>query len=464
MKYCTWATHLTLLLLLLVAFSHNRPAQAQERGPIYSVAVEGIVTTTTTGYLQRALRFAEASDATVLIIQLSSEGAVLRSLRPIATQLVQANVPVVVYVMPEGTESGAAGTFLLSAAHIAAMAPQTSFGSSTPLANVDRVLTEQTKQLVFDSVAQELQDWNAQRGRNTAWIDRAVREGVLLTNEQAFTTNPPTVDMIAQDTTELLTLLEGRIVELENGEQITLETLGRSIRPIHPTLWEELLLLLSSPTVAFFLLVMGFVAIYAELAHPSVGFFAGVGFVLLTGGLFGLVVLPVRWISLVGLVIAFMLVAVDIFVPTQGGLTVAGLALMIVSALTLIDAAQAPNVFIALWAIILVAIGMAFFAAVTVWLIIRLRGKPVETGQEGLVGRLAEVRKPLTPEGMVFVDGALWRAICEHGEADIGEWVRITSVHALRLVVSKTDMKGAQPLATESKIDPIAGTKDTDGR
>lgn len=433
----TWVTRLFCLVILAFISLVSPAVYAQEKGPIYTTEVEGIVTSATVGYINRALNLAEANNATALVIQLSSTGAVLRNIRPAAVEIAKARIPVVVYITPEGTQSGAAGAFFLSASHIAAMAPDTSFGSPVPLADVDRVLSEQTKSLVLDSVSQELYEWNDRHGRNTDWIDRAVRDGVLLNNEQAFSTTPPTVDIIAQDMEELLTLLEGRTVQLSPGEEVQLETFGRKTTVISPSLWESFLLFLSDPTVAFLLMVMGCIALYAELVHPGVGIFAGISGIFLIGALIGFVMLPVRGLSVAGLVLAFALIAADLFVPTHGGLTLAGLVLMIVSSMTLIDAAQAPDVFVALWAILLVALAVAIVAAIAIWLIVRLRKTPVSTGQEGLVGRMAEVRSRLEPEGMVFVDGALWRAFCESGIVEKGDWVVVKEVHELRLVVTK---------------------------
>jgi membrane-bound serine protease (ClpP class) len=430
-----------LLWLGLVVASLLQPpsTQAQERGPIYTVDLQGIITGVEVDYMRRALQQAKASDATALIIQLGSEGAVLRSVRSFASELAEAEVPVVVYVAPPGTQSGSAGAFFLSAADIAAMARDTSFGTPVPLADVDQTLSEQTQELVLDSVVQQLRDWNEAQGRNADWVDAAVRSGVIRTNEQAIATEPPAIDLIARDMDELLTLLEGRTVELPGGEEVQLQTLGRSTTPIAPTLWEQFLMLLADPTVAFLLLVLGCIAVYAELATPGTGIAAGMGVVLLIGALVGFLILPIRWISLLGLLVAFAIIAADIYLPTHGGLTVAGLVLLVVSSMTLIDAAQAPNVFVALWAIAVVVLAGAAFVGGIVWLILRTRNTPIATGQEGLIGRLAEVRKALDPEGFVFVEGALWRAVSEDGTIEPKEWVRIAAVHDLRLVVRRID-------------------------
>jgi membrane-bound serine protease (ClpP class) len=178
-------------------------------------------------------------------------------------------------------------------------------------------------------------------------------------------------------------------------------------------------------------------AIYAEFVSPSVGVLAGVGVVLLIGSLIGLLALPVRWLSVAGVALAFGLIAADLFVPSHGALTIVGLLLLVAGALTMFDSAQAPGVAVGLWAIVLVVALVASFAALGIWLALRTRSQPVTTGQEALVGRLAEVRQRLDPEGMVFVEGALWRAISEDGPAEPGEWVRVTGIYQLRLTVRR---------------------------
>jgi len=427
--------------LIVCGIGWGRPAVAAQssNGPIYTVEVHGAVTSVTIGYVRRALNLAEASNASALIIQLSSSGGVLSAMRPFAGELAPARVPVVVYVAPPGVQSGAAGTLFLSAAHLSAMAPGTSFGSPSPLAQVDAALSEQTRDLVLDSVADQLRDWNAAHGRNTERIQRAVREGVVLTNEQAIATQPPAIDLVAASQDELLTLLDGRVVALADGHSVQLATLGRTPTMVVPTLWERLRLALADPTIAFVLLVMGALAIYLEIAAPGTTIFAGIGVVLLAASAAGLLVLPIHWWSLLLIVLALGLIGVEFYTPSHGALAVTGLAVLVVGALTLIDPAQAPDTAIALWVVALVVLALGSFAALGIWLALRNRARPVTTGQEAIVGRLAEVRRRLDPDGMVFVEGALWQAISEDGAVDAGDWVRVVAVHDLRLIVRRLD-------------------------
>ncbi|HJZ47454.1 MAG TPA: NfeD family protein, partial [Roseiflexaceae bacterium] len=135
------------------------------------------------------------------------------------------------------------------------------------------------------------------------------------------------------------------------------------------------------------------------------------------------------------LVLALGLIAAEFVVHAHGGLAVTGLALLVTGALNLVDAQQAPGVMIAIWVVALVGLTLATLVALGVWLALRSRGQPAATGEQAMIGRLAEVRQRLDPDGMVFVEGALWQAISEDGVAEVGDWVRVIAVHDLRLVV-----------------------------
>jgi membrane-bound serine protease (ClpP class) len=434
------------LAALLAAWATISPAPAATQaaaGPIYVAEIQGTVTSVTIGYLRRALNLAEAANANALIIKIDSTGGVLRDMRPFAGEIALARVPVVIYVAP-GTDSGAAGTLFLSAAEISAMAPATSFGTAYPLTQVDDALTQQTRDMVLDSVTDQIRGWNAERGRNIEWVDRAVREGVVLTNEQASALRPPAVDLVAASQDELLTLLDGRQVKLHDGRTVQLATLGRSLTPLDPTAWESVRLALANPTIAFVLLVLGALSLCLEFAAPGTSVFAGIGVVLLIAAGLGLLVLPLNWWAVVLLVLALGLIVAEFVVHSHGALAVTGLALLVVGALNLIDAAQAPGVLVAVWVIVLVGLALATIVALGVWLAFRSRSQPVATGQEAMIGKLAEVRQRLDPDGMVFVEGALWQAISENGPAEVGDWVRVSAVHELRLVVRALGVEDAK--------------------
>lgn len=412
---------------------------AQSVRPVYLVEYDGVLSSYAAGYIRRALREAEAAQAQALIVQLTPRGAVLQEARALANDIAAASVPVVVYISPAGHDAGAAGAWLLPAAHVAAMAPDSRFGIAAPLFVPTMGLGEATQDLLLGEQLQQFEAWGAARNRNVDWAETALRSGFIATAAQAIEPNPPLIDVVARDQTELLQRLEGRVVTLADGSQIVLSTLGARPFVVEVNLIEAALLVLANPTIVFILLIMAGLAFYAEFLSPTVGILAGLGVLLLVGAIVGMIALPVQWLSVIGILIAFGLVAADLFVPSHGTLTVIGVGVMIASALTLFDSTQAPGVAVALWVIILVAVLIAIFAITGVWLALRSRNRPVTTGQEGLIGRLAEVRKRLDPEGMVFVEGALWRAVCENGTAEEGEFVRVTGIYALRLTVRRIE-------------------------
>lgn len=423
-------------LLLVSSVRANSVAQVPlAKGPIYTIAVQNTLTTATISYLRRALHVAEAANAQALIITLSSSGGVVREIRPFAAEIVQSPIPVVVYIGPAGTQAGAPGAFLASAAHISAMAPGSSFGSPYPLTSVDAALSQQSQAIITDSIADQLRDWNRARGRNVAWIEQAVQSGAILTNEQAIATNPPAIDLVAVDQNQLLTLLDGRMPKLTSGTSIQLATLGQPVISIAPTLTETAWQLLAEPNTAFALLVLGALAIYLEFAAPGTSFFAGVGVVMIIGAAIGLFALPVQGWAIALMLLALVLLGLEFVVVSHGGFTIAGLILLAVAGLNLIDPLQAPGASVAPAAVTVVVLGLAGVVAAGVGLALRTRSRPSATGSEALVGRLAEVRQRLDPQGMVFIDGALWQAICEESTAEPGEWVRVIAVHRLRLIV-----------------------------
>src|SRR6266545_6093742 len=431
-----WQLIALAALLITLAPGRPTPAAAQAlHSPIYVAQIQGIITSVTTAYLRRALQFAEAADANVLIIQMSTSGGVLHDLRPFAGEIARAHIPVVVYITPMGTQAGTAGALFLSAAHISALAPRTSFGSPYPLTQVDAVLLQQTRDLVLDSVADQIRAWNAARGRNTEWADRAVREGVVLTNEQAIAAQPPSVDLVAADPDELLTLLDGRVVKLEDGRSVQLTTLGQTVTPLAPTLWEALRLALADPTIAFILLALGALAIYLEFGAPGTSVFAGVGVVLLAGAATGLLVLPIHLWSLLLLLLGFVLIGVEFIIPIHDALVVTGLALVLVGALNLIDPLQAPGATINVWVVPVAALVLGALAGSSIWAAVRNRSRPVLTGIEALIGRVGVAISDLAPQGMVRVDGEVWSAVADVEPIHAGDQVQIVAVEGVTLWV-----------------------------
>jgi membrane-bound serine protease (ClpP class) len=409
---------------------------AQPRAPIVQVSLDMGVTPPAINLLRRAMREATAAEASALIVVLPHGGGVLSSAWTIGRELSAANVPVVVWIGPGAVDGGPTGALLLAASDVAAMAPGASMGFALPLAETPRGFSTATRQLVLDDVARELTGWQEQRGRNTEWFDRAVRSGAVIDAARARSLEPPVIDLVAATNDELQTTITGRDVTVA-GNQQQLDTLGAPRVVIRATAIEWLAQALAIPTFAFVLFVLGAVAIYLEIASPGVGVPGVAGGILIALALYGFAQASVRPLAVLLLAVGLVVVGLEHLVMSHGGLTFAGIVLLIVGALWLVDPAQAPGLAVAPLALGGTVISLLLAVVGLILLAVRIRGRGPSTGQEELIGQIAEVRRTVDPEGLVFVSGALWSAWTDDGPLLQGELVEVVAIESLRLYVRR---------------------------
>jgi membrane-bound serine protease (ClpP class) len=416
---------------LLCLLPHG--AQAQNPAHIYYVVAERGLTIPAVSLVRRSLREAEAANATALVIEVRGGGS-LSSAWPLARELAAAEVPVVTYIAPRGGRSGPIGTLLVSAAHVATMAPGATIGFAEPLIDIPAGFSTATQQLVVEDAVKQLTVWAQARGHNADWVEQAARSGAIITAEQAQSLDPPVIDVVATDE-ELLTGLQGRRVTLSNGEIRTLDTLGARVQRVEPTVWEALGQILALPSVAFVLFVLGGMALYLELANPGVGVPGIAGAILVIAALIGFALGEVRPLAVLLLAAGLVVVGLEHLVLSHGGLTLAGLILLVLGALYLVDPARTPGLGVSYLVIGGVALMLAGVAAALVALAVRVRVHKPVTGRDALLGQIAEVRQPIAPEGLVFVNGALWSAWTDEGPFAPGDFVEVVEVEGLRLYV-----------------------------
>ncbi len=436
-----WRYVIGWLWVAYVLFASGSSGQGQVVGPVYYVTVDYGLTYPASEMVRRGLREAEAANATTLIVQFQGGGS-LPVAWPLARELAAARVPVVTYVAPQGVKSGPVGTLLLAAGHIAAMAPGSSVGFAQPLVDVPAGFSSATRQLVVDDTVEQVTEWARQRGRNADWFEQAVRSGAIIDAASARELDPPAIELVVtQD--ELLTSLQGRQVTLQNGEARTLQTLGAQVRSIGPTLWEGLGQLLALPTVAFVLFVLGGIAVYFELANPGIGIPGVAGGVLIVAALTGFVLAEVRPLAVVLLALGLVLLGLEHVLMTHGGLTLAGLVVIVFGALYLVDPARTPGLGISYGVVAGTAASLLAAALGLVVMAVRVRGRKPVTGRETLVGQVAEVRRTIAPEGLVFVNGALWSAWSDEGPFEVGDLVEVAGMEGLRLYVRALEQEEA---------------------
>lgn len=392
-------------------------------GSVFWMEATGTVDPVVKDYLLNGLQQAQLSGATAVVIRLDTPGGLLDATRDIVQGLLNAPLPVIVFVGPQGARAASAGVFITLAADVAAMAPQTHLGAAHP------VSVGGMEEKILSDTAAYARTLAATKGRNAVWAEKAVRESLSLTSDEALQNQ--VIDLVASDEADLLKKLSGK--EIKKGAltfTLALEGAPRVDFPMSPL--RKWLHTIANPNVAYLLLVLGFYALVYEFSTPGIGLGAITGIICLVLAFFSLQVLPLNFAGLVLLVAGLIMMGLDILVGSHGLLIFGGLISFALGSFFLFDVNQAVFRVSLELILAIVATSAGFFGFVVrkIWAV--RRKKPV-TGAEGLVGQWAEVR----PESMVFVDGALWTVEGDLTNCVPGEKVRVIKISGNRLVVQK---------------------------
>jgi membrane-bound serine protease (ClpP class) len=435
MRRAVWWSIIGLLLSWLLV----KPGMAQQGSPLaLLLTADGPVAPPMVEYLKRGIELAETRNAEVIILQLNTPGGTIDSMNHIVQTIRGSHIPVVVYVAPQGSMAGSAGTMVVLAGHAAAMAPETAIGAASPVGSQGEDLsqTEQakTKNILKATVRALAKD----RGEQAiALAEQTIETAHAASAEEAL--NAGMIDFIATDVNDLLRQLDGFSVKIDNQER-KLATSGAVIQEVNQSFIETLLAVLTNPAIVFLLITIGVQAILIEISSPG-GWVAGtIGVVCLALAGYGLGVLPVNWFGVVFLILAFVLFILDIKAPTHGALTAAGVISLIVGSLVMFNSPSVPNFMRVPVPLIVgtsVMTGAIFF--VIVIFAVRAQKTPVRVGPESLIGRVGTARGKLDPLGPVQLGGEQWTAELEEGEKPIpsGSRVEVVGVQGLRLKVRR---------------------------
>jgi len=424
------------IVVLLLAISIGASARAQSN-TVDVITVKGTINPVLVDYVKRGIEHAENNNAQALIIQLDTPGGLDSAMRDIVQLIVNAHVPVVVYVSPAGARAASAGVFITIAAHIAVMAPNTAIGAAHPVTIGGNETTQPTSaedEKVLNDAAAYIRSLAVARGRNLDWAEKAVRESVSATEQEALDLN--VIDMIAPDLPTLLTQLDGRQVTLLNNQTLTLQTKDASVNQIPMGTIEKFLYTISDPNIAYILMSIAMLGIMAEIFSPGLIFPGIAGGICLLLAFYSLGVLPVNYAGVLLIVLAFGLFIAEALTPGFGLLFGGGIVSLIAGSLLLFQGA--PPLFRVDWwlivvVIVLIAGGMGFI----IQRAIKIHRKQATTGREELIGKTATVREALDPQGTVFFKGELWSAVSEEGAIKIGEEVSIKRLDGLTLYVTR---------------------------
>jgi membrane-bound serine protease (ClpP class) len=416
--------------LMLVA-----PGTGQdETGIAYSIELTGTIDPATEQWLGEALDDAADQGAEVAIIRIDTPGGLDSSTREMVQDIIDAPMPVIAYVSPDGARAASAGLFITQAADVAAMSPQTNIGSATPISIGPGDTNEVLGRKIENDAAAYVRALAEVHGRNGDLAARMVTDAVNRTAEESEQAG--LIDVVATNERELLDELEG--FRVQGPKSQTLRTAGLEIETHDMPLQFELLQILVNPTIAYLLLLAGLVGLAVELFSGGSTIVPGVfGAIALLLGLYGTAQLPVTLVGVVLLVLGVGLIIAEAhIVPTHGILGAAGVASLVISGLVLYNT-DSDELEVSVPVVVVTGLLLGGFLAFAVQRTVVAHRRPVMTGWEEMVGATGEVRQALDPIGQVFVEGALWRArpVDEGRSVDRGYRVRVESVEGLTLIV-----------------------------
>ena len=436
--------HFAVLISAVLWFLLGLTALAQQSRPVVYVArVEGVINPVMSSYVQRALGEAERNRASVLLIEMDTPGGLMESMRDITGAIMNAKVPVIVYVSPQGARAASAGLFVTQAAHVAAMAPNTNIGSAHPVSGDGQQIDPTMNEKVVNDAVAQIRDIAERRGRNAEWAEKAVRESANIPSTEALKLK--VVDLLADDTASLLNASDGRVVQLADGRSVTLTTKDAQLVRVDMNAAEDLLHVITDPTIAYLMLSLGGLALAYELTSPGAILPGVAGVILVLLALYALGTLPVNLTGVLLVLVGFALMIGEVLIaPGHGVMGVGGIIALILGSLILMSA-SAPFLAVSPYAVAIVVIGTGAFFFIAIRGVVRSYRRQPTTGIQGLVGALGEARSDLNPSGNVFLQGELWEATTDEGPIPRGASVRVVAVTGLRLHVipSKEPYAGA---------------------
>jgi membrane-bound serine protease (ClpP class) len=414
-----------LLLIAGLLLAAESTARAQDADSIVVVEVGGVITPVMADHVRDALDLAVREGHQALLVELDTPGGLDTSMRDIVQSFLNSRVPVIVYVSPQGARAASAGAIITFASHVAAMAPGTSIGAATP---IDLEGGDLAQKMINDA-ASYAESIAEQRGRNVEFAIDAVREGRSVAANEALELG--VVDLLARDRVQLLEALDGRVVELDPGGDVTLRTAGAELVEVELGLARSVLQWLSDPNLAFLFISIGTLAILYELANPGFGGGAIVGVILLVLAFTALSVFPVNAAGVILLVLAAGLFITELFVPGIGVFAAGGTVALVLAGLFLFRGPIGVDPVVLLPTAVVAGAGSVALGRVA-W---RSRHLAGTTGADAIVGSRGTIRSVEGDEALVFLQGSWWTARAAHGALRSGQPVRVVEMDGLRLVV-----------------------------
>jgi membrane-bound serine protease (ClpP class) len=406
-------------LALTLAITATAAAQTPR---VLAVEFENDVNPVTKDYVISAIDRGEEEGYAAVVILLDTPGGLDSSMRDIIKRELDATVPVVMYVYPSGARAASAGAFLVMAADVAAMAPQTNIGSSTPVNLGGEDIPEDLRNKIVNDAAAYIREIATEHGRNPDAAEEFVREGANMGATEALEQN--VIDVVADDVPSLLEEIDGMRTKPKG---LVLETSGAEIDTVEMSFWQRILDTIIDPNLILLMMSLGVLGITVEIFNPGLIFPGTIGAICLIIGLFGLQVLPVSWAGVLLLLLAAVFFGAEPFVTSHGALALAGAACFVLGSLLLFE--PAGDAYQVSWPVAVAIAGtFVLLFGVAMTKVVQARRRTPTTGREELIGQVGVVRRTLEPDGLVFVHGELWQARTTGDPIPVGERVSVVGI------------------------------------
>ena len=419
-------------LVLLYSFIFCLLTASVVAQTVVSIKVEGPINPVTAGFIHDGIEKAVTEKAECLIIHLNTPGGLLKSTRIIVSDILESKVPVIVYVSPSGAQSGSAGVFITLAADIAAMSPGTNIGAAHPVSlqgNMDSIMSEK----ITNDAAAFIRSIAEKRNRNIEWAENAVRKSFSYAETEALEYSA--IDLIAASEQDLLNKVDGKTIVLSNGTK-TLRTKNAVITSFEMTFIQRFLHVISDPSIAYILMLLGLFGILFELYNPGTILPGIVGVISLILSYYAMHTLPINYAGLALIIFAIILFLLEIKIVSHGLLAIGGIVSLLLGSMMLIKPGSAFELAKISKPVIIAATSVAsLFFLFIIGLGIKAQRRKVVNGLEALIGDTGEVMELLAPTGTVKVQGEVWNAESITGTINPGEKVRIKQMKHLKLYV-----------------------------